>query len=56
MLQSTVILIVLSLFIGVGAWLVFLWAVNKGEFDDIERPKYRMLDDEDIQDRDSEEK
>ena len=47
MLQSTIILIILSLCIGIGIWLVFIWAVKKGEFDDIERPKYRMLDDDD---------
>jgi cbb3-type cytochrome oxidase maturation protein len=47
MLQSTVILIVLSLFLGTGVWLVYIWAVKKGEFDDPEGPKHRMLDDED---------
>ncbi|MDO3377506.1 cbb3-type cytochrome oxidase assembly protein CcoS [Geoalkalibacter halelectricus] len=46
MLQSTLILIILSLFVGAGVWLVFVWAVKKGEFDDIEGPKHRMLDDE----------
>ena len=56
MYKSIFILIVLSLFIGVAAWLVFIWAVKKGEFDDIERPKFRMLDDEDNHDRNSEEK
>lgn len=56
MYQSILILIVLSLFLGIGAWLVFIWAVNKGEFDDIERPKYRMLDEEDTDDGNSEEK
>ncbi len=45
--QSTLILIVLSLFLGLGAWLVFLWAVRKGEFDDLEGPKHRMLEEED---------
>jgi cbb3-type cytochrome oxidase maturation protein len=45
--SSLVILIVLSLCLGCGCWLVFIWAVKKGEFDDIERPKHRMLDDED---------
>jgi cbb3-type cytochrome oxidase maturation protein len=44
--QSTVILIVLSLFLGAGVWLVFLWAVRRGEFDDIEGPKHRMMDDD----------
>ncbi|WP_429884298.1 cbb3-type cytochrome oxidase assembly protein CcoS [Geoalkalibacter halelectricus] len=46
MLQSTLILIILSLFVGAGVWLVFVWAVKKGEFDDIEGPKHRMLDDQ----------
>ena len=47
MLKSIVILVLLSLFVGTGVWLFFIWAVKKGEFDDIERPKYRMLDDDD---------
>ncbi|PLY01371.1 MAG: cbb3-type cytochrome oxidase assembly protein CcoS [Desulfuromonas sp.] len=46
MFKSLVILIVLSLLIGTGVWLFFIWAVKKGEFDDIEAPKYRMLDDD----------
>ncbi len=46
MLKSIVILIILSLCIGTGAWLFFIWAVKRGDFDDIEGPKYRMLDDE----------
>lgn len=44
---STLALIFLSLCVGAGVWLVFLWAVRRGEFDDPEGPKYRMLDDED---------
>ena len=47
MLSSLVILILLSLFLGTGVWLVFLWAVRKGEFDDPEGPKYRMLEEDD---------
>ncbi len=46
MTQSLVILIVLSLCLGAAAWLVFLWAVRGGEFDDVEGAKYRMLRDE----------
>ncbi len=46
MFKSILILMLLSLFIGTGAWLVFIWAVKKGEFDDMEGPKYRMLDDD----------
>ncbi len=48
MLKSTLILIILSLFIGTAVWLVFVWAVKKGEFDDIEGPKHRMLEDDDL--------
>ena len=47
MLTSTIILIILSLFLGLAAWLIFVWAVKKGEFDDVEGPKYRMMDDDD---------
>jgi len=46
MFKSLLILVILSLLLGIAAWLVFIWSVKKGEFDDIERPKYRMLDDE----------
>jgi len=46
MLKSTLILILLSLFLGTGVWLVFTWAVKKGEFDDTEGPKFRMLEDD----------
>ena len=27
-------------------WLIFIWAVKKGEFEDVEKPKHRMLDDD----------
>ena len=47
MLKSIVILIVLSLCVGTGAWLFFVWTVKRGDFDDVEGPKYRMLDDDD---------
>jgi len=33
--------------VGAAVWLVFLWAVKRGEFDDPEGPKYRMLDEDD---------
>ncbi|MFU8819475.1 MAG: cbb3-type cytochrome oxidase assembly protein CcoS [Desulfurivibrio sp.] len=47
MLTSTIALIILSLGLGLGAWLAFVWAVRKGEFDDPEGPKYRMMSDDD---------
>jgi cbb3-type cytochrome oxidase maturation protein len=40
-------LIVLSLSLGLGAWLFFLWSVKSGQYEDPEGPKYRMLDDDD---------
>ena len=46
MLKSILILILLSLCVGTAAWLVFIWSVKKGEYDDIERAKYRMLEDD----------
>ena len=44
---STLLLIVLSLCAGIAAWLFFLWAVKSGQYDDPEKSKYRMLDDDD---------
>jgi len=44
--SSLIALMFLSLFLGFGCWLVFLWAVRKGEFSDIERPKHRMLEED----------
>ena len=46
MLKSIIILIIVSLCLGTAAWLVFVWAVKRGEFDDVERAKYRMLEDD----------
>jgi len=46
MLSSIIILIILSIFLGTAAWLIFIWAVKKGQFDDMEGPKYRMLEDD----------
>ena len=39
-------LIVLSLALGLGAWILFMWSVRSGQYDDPEGPKYRMLDDD----------
>jgi cbb3-type cytochrome oxidase maturation protein len=32
---------------GFAGWMLFLWAVKSGQYDDIEGPKYRMLEDDD---------
>ncbi len=45
-MATTVLLIVVSLVLGAAAWLLFLWAVKSDQYDDVERPKHRMLDDE----------
>jgi len=43
---SVFLLIFLALCLGLAAWLIFLWAVKSGQYDDMEGPKYRMLDDD----------
>jgi cbb3-type cytochrome oxidase maturation protein len=47
---SLVFLVVLSLALGVGAWLFFVWSVRSGQYDDPEGPKYRMLDEDEDDD------
>jgi len=44
---TTLLLIAVSLALGFAAWLLFLWAVKSDQYDDVERPKHRMLDDDD---------
>ncbi len=46
-MESVYLLIFLMLCAGLAAWLFFLWAVKSGQYDDVEGPKYRMLDDKD---------
>ena len=46
-MESTFLLIILMLSAGFAGWLFFLWAVKSGQYDDVEGPKYRMLDDDD---------
>jgi cbb3-type cytochrome oxidase maturation protein len=49
-------LIFLSIILGIGAWLFFVWSVRSGQYDDPEGPKYRMLEDEDESERADEKK
>jgi len=44
--ESILTLIALSLCLGCACWLVFIWAVKRKQFDDVEKPKHRMLDDD----------
>ena len=44
--DTTLLLILVSLALGFAAWLLFLWAVKSDQYDDVERPKHRMLDDD----------
>ena len=55
-MSSTFYLIGIGLFVGFAAWLLFIWAVKSGQFDDAEAPKYRMLDDDDEQAKPTEKK
>jgi cbb3-type cytochrome oxidase maturation protein len=43
---SMFLLIFLTLCVGFAGWMFFLWAVKSGQYDDVEGPKYRMLEDE----------
>lgn len=46
-LWTLVLLIFGALMLGTAAWLIFIWAVKSGQFDDIEGPKYRIFDEDD---------
>jgi len=47
---TIILLIIVSLLLGIGAWLFFLWSVKSGQYEDPEGPKYRMLEDDDEED------
>lgn len=51
MMQTMLLLIFLTLAAGFAGWLLFLWAVKSGQYDDIEGPKYRMLDDDEEEEK-----
>jgi len=46
-MSSIFFLVPISLLLGFIALLLFLWAVKGRQFDDVEGPKYRILDDDD---------
>ncbi len=47
MMTSIYFLIFLSLVLGAGFALAFVWAVKTDQFKDIEEPKFQMLRDQD---------
>ena len=49
-------LVVLSLILGAAAWLLFLWSARSGQYDDMEGPKYRMLEEEEEEEEEEEDK
>ena len=51
-LWTTLVLLIFgALVLGLTAWLLFIWAVKSGQFDDIEGPKYRIFDEDDDEPR-----
>ena len=44
---TVTLLVIISIALGIGAWLLFVWSVKSGQYEDPEGPKYRMLDDDD---------
>ena len=48
-MNSLLLLIPLALLLGLLGLLAFLWALRSGQFDDLEGPGYRILDDDDTQ-------
>lgn len=46
-MSSLYLLIPISLVLGIGVFIFFIWAAKSKQFDDIEGPKYRIMDDDD---------
>jgi len=51
MIDSVYFLIAISFGIGLIAFLLFLWGNKKKQFHDIEEPKYRILTDDEEDDK-----
>jgi cbb3-type cytochrome oxidase maturation protein len=47
-MESLIVLIPLSVLLILVALRAFLWAVNSGQFDDLEREAARILEDDDL--------
>ncbi len=44
---STWFLVAVALLLAVGAWLILVWAIRSGQYDNVEDIKYRILEDDD---------
>ncbi|MGE5664978.1 MAG: cbb3-type cytochrome oxidase assembly protein CcoS [Deltaproteobacteria bacterium] len=43
---TVALLVFISTVLATAAWLLFLWAVKSDQYDDVEGPKHRMMDDD----------
>ena len=50
-MESLIVLIPLSVLLILIALKAFLWAVNSGQFDDLDREAARILEDDDLAER-----
>ena len=44
---TTWLLVAFALLLAVAAWLVLVWAIRSGQYDNVEDIKYRILEDDD---------
>jgi cbb3-type cytochrome oxidase maturation protein len=47
-MSATLTFILVTLLMGLAAWLALMWAVSSGQFKDVERPKHRMLEEDEL--------
>lgn len=51
-MEILVVLLPLAIFMGLAFIGAFIWSARKGQYDDLETPRYRMLlEDKDIKDK-----
>lgn len=48
-MNIVILMIPMALLLGFGFVMAFIWAVDKGQFEDTETPAYRILDHENIE-------
>jgi len=51
-MEILVVLLPLAIFMGAAFVIAFIWSARKGQYDDLETPRYRMLlEDKDIKEK-----